>query len=283
MIWHLKLHSFVLYGSTIIYLWSPWTQPVRTKTPDLSFKVWSSSSIPHPVNGATAYSREYDRNREIILDISSCQSLPQIQSTTHSCSCLSLQMSLLSSSPHHTLTQRPSSPFWITEEPFDLVCGNPFRPLQLFLHKAAKAIFSKCKSDHVDLNPSKDFPLVLGYSTLFKVVKQVLQNLLPDLLSSFLLYCAPLLSRFQPHWTSSSTFYLPCQPAPGLLQSSSFYLRYTFPLLLTNTDTSFRSQYFLREAFLNSSVWPNPLLRNSSSVCMLTIVLKAHLYVRLFD
>lgn len=77
----------------------------------------------------------------------------------------------------------------------------------------------------------------------------------------------PLLYQLQPHWTSSSTFYLSCQPAPGPLQTSSFYLKYIILLHLTNIYSSFGSEYLLKEAFLNPPVWLNLLLRNSSSVC----------------
>lgn len=90
----------MLCGSIIIYLSSPQTQPVQTRTPDLSLKVWSSSGILHQEHGITIHSHEYNRNLEIMLDIS-CHSPPQIQSTTHSDCCLPLKISLLSSIPHH--------------------------------------------------------------------------------------------------------------------------------------------------------------------------------------
>lgn len=88
----------------------------------------------------------------------------------------------------------------------------------------------------------------------------------------------PLLSQLQFSWISSSTFYLPSQSAPGPLQSSSFYLKYTFPLHLTNIYSSFISEYFLREASLNP---PGQILSLEILVVFVApiIALRAHICV----
>ena len=147
-------HIWRLHCSNIISLSAPRTQPAPTSIPDLSLKVWASSGIPPALNGTPIHPPEYDRNLEIILDISSCRSprQRQIQFTAHSWCYLLLKKSFLTSSSRH----RPCPGglrlhLGITKVALDLVCGKQFWPLQPLLHKAAKMPFLKCKFDLVPL------------------------------------------------------------------------------------------------------------------------------------
>lgn len=67
-------HIWRLHCSNIISFSTPRTQPVPRRTPDLSLRVWVSSGIAPALNGTPIHPPEYDRNLEIILDISSCRS-----------------------------------------------------------------------------------------------------------------------------------------------------------------------------------------------------------------
>lgn len=82
---------------------------VQTRTPDLSFNAWASYRVPHPMNGTPIHPPKYDRNLEIVPDISSCWSPWPIQSTTHSRCYLLLKVSLPASSPIATPAQEVSN------------------------------------------------------------------------------------------------------------------------------------------------------------------------------